>query len=80
MVGMILIDSNEQKMTAAQMVPAVPFRSQLDELVAKCIAEYVKVKGSDDILDGLMTELGIRLPEIAGSADSTEGKGDETSE
>ena len=79
-VGMILIDSNEQELTAAQMEPGAPFRRRLDELVAWCLVEYVKVKGRDDILDGLMTELGIRLPENAGSADSTKEKGDDVRE
>ncbi|RDE11507.1 MAG: hypothetical protein C4K47_09745 [Candidatus Thorarchaeota archaeon] len=79
-VAKVKLDSEEMKLVAPQAENGTSIHNQLDELVRSCIAEYVKAKGSDEILDEVMAELGMISTASTGTPDSVDREKKETNE
>lgn len=75
-VAKIAIDSGELEFAAPVLEHGVSIRGALNELVRKCVAEYVKAKGTDEILDDLMTELGMSQTTPTSASGGAKGESD----
>lgn len=79
-VAKVSLESGIMEFAAPLMDHSASLQRVLKEMVSKCVAEYVKAKGSDEILDELMTELGIGRAALSGTSGGASGAKRETDE
>jgi hypothetical protein len=76
-VARINLESGNVEFVAPPADHTASLENVLKDMVNKCVAEYVKAKGSDEILDELMTELGIAHVTSTGTSGGVNGVKDE---